>query len=758
MLLPLLAGRQLGLRLLLPHSSVYTLRSVAANAAAAAAAAARLQSRHSSSSSNSSSSNSSSSRAALRGVEEELLQQLQLPRRLTVDEVLQSIQRLLQRQYTSFAHPSCSSSSNSSSSSSSSSNINTSILPDEFVAFISSAAAAAAQQQQQHHVLLNDSRFKQLLQQLRSRLLGFSVPQLYRLLLALARLQHCPGDVVSRVLSILSKTDESAAAGPLQQLTPKQLAQLPLLLAAATGCCSPTLSSCSYQQQQQQQQQQHIPKADLAAFLQIYSQYVCRLLQQQQHFLGGEGEAFTATDTAAAAAGAAAAGDTAAAAAAAATFTAEDLSFLLVGFSSLRVRHLLLINLAADALRLQLALQFGGPTAPQQQQQQQQQQGEEMQQQQLMLLPLSSVLLALATLGATNGPALQEVSYQLARVTPLLSVSRLSDCLVAVAALQNNPSTGLSLNLLSEVERQLAERAWSCSFSDAVTAAWAAVALQLHRGSHRLLLPLLQQLQLLQQQGAIDTEDMWGELPLRLQQLSLELCLDPQAKPLLQQQQQQQWLQQQQQQLLQQEQQQEGALQGPPSIGTYPTSTLQRGSSRAAAAAAATAAAAACLCVWGEAAETQRDEKEMLLEQEIQDFIEQESVRQRLLLTVDARLQQQQQQQQQQEGEEEQQQQQQQEEEEEEQQQQQQLADEATFQRVEVSVHFKGFPCLRTYRVGSLFVWPSTKAADTAAAGAAGAAAGAAGAAAGATVTAADVLQAEQQRGSSNASTLADMH
>ena len=64
----------------------------------------------------------------------------------------------------------------------------------------------------------------------------------------------------------------------------------------------------------------------------------------------------------------------------------------------------------------------------------------------------------------------------------------------------------LLLLLLQEAERQLSERAWSCCFSDAMTAAWAAVALQLHRGSHRLMLLLLQQLQQQQQQGALTTE------------------------------------------------------------------------------------------------------------------------------------------------------------------------------------------------------------------------------------------------------------
>ncbi|CDJ61687.1 hypothetical protein, conserved [Eimeria maxima] len=144
----------------------------------------------------------------------------------------------------------------------------------------------------------------------------------------------------------------------------------------------------------------------------------------------------------------------------------------------------------------------------------------------------------------------------------------------------------------------------------------------------------------------------------------------------------------------------------------------------------------------GEAAETQQDEKQALLEQEIEDFLAQESIRERLLLTVDARLQQQQQQQQQQQHQQQQQQdeeEQQQDEDEQQQQQQQeleQLADKESLKRVGVSVHFKDFPCLRTYRVASLFVWPTAAAA---------AAATAAGGAAGATVTAEEVLQGEQQ-------------
>ena len=64
----------------------------------------------------------------------------------------------------------------------------------------------------------------------------------------------------------------------------------------------------------------------------------------------------------------------------------------------------------------------------------------------------------------------------------------------------------LLLLLLQEVEGQLALRASSCPLFDAATAAWAAVTLQLHRGSPRLLQELLQQIQLLQQQGAFTSE------------------------------------------------------------------------------------------------------------------------------------------------------------------------------------------------------------------------------------------------------------
>ncbi|CDJ45286.1 hypothetical protein, conserved [Eimeria tenella] len=673
------------------------LRGFAADAPTAAAAASQgwqVWVQHRSNSSSSSSSSSSAS-GGLRGVEEELLLQLQQQKRLTVEEVLQSTQRLLQRQHTSFAHPS-SSSSNSSSSSSS-------ILPNEFVAFLSAAAAAAAEQQQRH-VLLSDSRFQQLLQQLRSRLIGFDAPQLFRLLLSLARLQHCPPEVLERLLYILGGPKGGPPRGlagapllPLQQLSPKQLAQLPLLLAAATGSCDPTLSrSCSAQQQQQQQQQRHLllqpPGSELQAFLQVYVQRVCELLRLQQEALGPSPEA--------SAAAAAAKSDAAAAAAAAGYFAAEDLCLLLIGMSSLGFRHLLLTDLAADALRLQLLLQFGGPTAPEelQQQQQQQQQPEEMVQQQLMLLPLPSVLLSLATLGSTNATAITEISYQLLRVAPLLSVSRLTDCLLALATLQTNPSAVPSLALLSEVEKQLTKRAFSCSLSDAVTAAFAAVALQLHRGSQQLLLELLQQTELLQQQDDLGAEDAWGELPLRQQQIALELSLDPKAKPLRE--------------LLQQK--------GLGHFAAFPA-TLR-----------------------GEAVETQNEGREKVLLQEIEEFLQQEDVRHRLLLSVDALLQQQQKPQQKQQPQPEQQHQQQHQQPEQQQQQQQQEdfgeVEEASLRRVALSVQLKDFPCLRTYRVASLFVWPS---------------AAAAAAAAEAAAAAAEVLQHEQQGGSSSSNSLA---
>ncbi|OEH77402.1 hypothetical protein cyc_02218 [Cyclospora cayetanensis] len=138
----------------------------------------------------------------------------------------------------------------------------------------------------------------------------------------------------------------------------------------------------------------------------------------------------------------------------------------------------------------------------------------------------------MATLGVTNGLAILELSYQLTRVCRLLSPSQLADCLLALATLRTNPSAAPSLALLSELERCLASDASSCSASDAVTAAWAAVALQLHRGAADLLLLLLQQVDLLRQQRAFSTEDDWEELDLRLQQIRLEICLDPQAKRL----------------------------------------------------------------------------------------------------------------------------------------------------------------------------------------------------------------------------------
>ncbi|CDJ66051.1 hypothetical protein, conserved, partial [Eimeria necatrix] len=246
-----------------------------------------------------------------------------------------------------------------------------------------------------------------------------------------------------------------------------------------------------------------------------------------------------------------------------------------------------------------------------------------------------------------------------------------------------------------EVEKQLAKRAFSCSLSDAVTAAFAAVALQLHRGSQQLLLELLQQTELLQQQDDLDAEDAWGELPLRQQQIALELSLDPKAKPLRE--------------LLQQK--------GLGHFAAFPA-TLR-----------------------GEAVETQNEGKEKVLLQEIEEFLQQEDVRHRLLLTVDALLQQQQkpQQKQQQQPEQQHQQQHQQPEQQQQQQQQQQDVEEASLRRVALSVQLKDFPCLRTYRVASLFLWPSAAAAAAAAAEAA----------------AAEVLQHEQQGGSSSSNSLA---
>ncbi|KAL8426489.1 hypothetical protein Efla_001791 [Eimeria flavescens] len=633
--------------------------SPAAAAAAAGRAAAReawLQQRSlSGSSSNSSSSSGSSS--SWRGVEQQLLEQLQQQRGLKLDEVLQAMQKLLQRQHTSFAHPGASSSSSSSST----------ILPDEFVAFISTAAAAAADQQQRLR-LLGDGRLQQLLQRLRGRLVGFSVQQLFRLCIALARLQHCPQEVLTRMLYILKGAPGSAGGPPdgrpLRQLSPRQLAQLPVLLAAATGCCDPAVSRCSSRHSaQQQQQEQQQSKDEMHAFLEVYGQHVVALLLQQQQALN-----HTANPDAAVAP--AAASDTQEAAAAA-HFTAEDLCMLLIGSASLGFRHLSLIDLAAGALRLLLALHYGGPTAPEQQQLQQLllQQGEEMQQQQLMLLPLPSVLLSLATLGASNGSAFLEISYHLTRIAPLLSLSKLTDCLLALASLRTNPSASPSLALLSEVERQLSERAASCSLTDAVKAAWAAVALQLHRGEPRLLLQLLQQFQMLQQQREADwIEDDWGELPMQLRQVSLELCLDPRAQKLRQ--------------VLLRERLGE--------LIAFPVS------------------------VCGEAAET-ADATEAKLAEEVEQLLLQGDVLHRLLLTVDARLEQRQQQQQQQQQEQE-------------QQQEERLhaedADVDRFKRVAASVQLRDFPSLNTYRVSSLIRWPAAAAGAAAEAGAAAAAGG----------------------------------
>ncbi|XP_026194246.1 uncharacterized protein LOC34619102, partial [Cyclospora cayetanensis] len=650
-------------------------------AAASAARLAWLQARSTSSKSNASSASNTSS---IRGVEEEMLLQLQQQRRPTLDEVLNGIQRLLQRQHTSFAHPTCGSSS---------SNASTSILPDEFVAFLSSAAAAASEQQQQQR-LLADTMFQQLLQRLRSRLVGFSVPQLFRLLVALARLQHSPQEILSRMLHLLgggAAASQAIEAPPLQQLTPRQLSQLPVLLAAATRSCCCLLShrgACSggqqmQQQMQQQIQQQHLAQSGLQEFLKVYAQHVRSLLQQQQLALGASAAntAASAADTAASAADtAASAANTAASAAdtaAAGQFAAEDLCVLLIGLSSLGQRIPSFADLAADALRLQLALHFGGPTAPDLQLQQEP--SEATLQQQLMLLPLSSVLLSMATLGVTNGLAILELSYQLTRVCRLLSPSQLADCLLALATLRTNPSAAPSLALLSELERCLASDASSCSASDAVTAAWAAVALQLHRGAADLLLLLLQQVDLLRQQRAFSTEDDWEELDLRLQQIRLEICLDPQAKRLRE--------------MLEREGLSDLAA-------AYPTSSC------------------------GEAVEAQAPEAQKRLEEEVEELLQHDGLRHRLLLTVDAHLQQQ-----------------------EKQQQDQEKADtsESSLRRVAMSLQFRGFPCLHTYRAASLFRWPSTAAA---------AAAAEVSEATGGTEPAAAVLKAEQLGGDSASRTL----
>ncbi|KAL8273129.1 hypothetical protein Esti_002887 [Eimeria stiedai] len=687
-----------GRRLLLSASRS---RPAAAAAGRAAARAAWTRSRTLSSSSSSSS----------RGVEEELLQQLQQQRRLSLEEVLQATQRLLQRQHTSFAHPGASSSSSRSRSSSSRSRSSSSstVLPDEFVAFISAAAAAAAEQQQRL-LLLQDIRFQQLLQQLRARLVGFSVPQLFRLCVALARLQHCPHEVLSRILYLLggppNPTEGPREGLPLKQLSPRQLAQLPVLLAAATGSCDPAVPRCSSRPSEFQQQQHEQDKDSVRGFLAVYGQHVLALLQQQQQALN-ESASSGGVAGAAAVGEAAAAATAATTAAAAAHFTAEDLCMLLVGSSSLRYRQPPVVNAAAAALQLLLALQFGGPTAPEQrQQQQQQQQGEEIQQQQLMLLPLSSVLLSLGTLGADNGSAIVEVSHQLTRIAPLLSVSKLADCLLALASLQGNPSASLSLALLSVVESQLVERASSCSKADAVTAAWAAVALQLHRGDPALVQQLLRQVQLLQHEEVYTAEEEWRELPVRLRQVSLELCLDPRARRLRQ--------------LLQQE--------GLGDFVAFPDSLS------------------------AEATELP-EEEETGFEEEIEQFLQRADVRNRLLLTVDARLQQQQAQQEQQQQEQQQAQQEQLQQEQQQQQEQQVVlegeeADRDSFERIAASVELKHFPSLRTYRLLSLFRWPA------AAAAAAPAAAARAMSATEGTSIAAAVHEAEQRGGDFSTRTL----
>ncbi|EPR64568.1 hypothetical protein TGGT1_273885 [Toxoplasma gondii GT1] len=432
------------------------------------------------------------------------------PSPLSLETVLQILDfRLKEKQFVSFAHehehnhPAAS----------------VGMSPGEFVVALNRVAAcvvsreartereageveAAAQSLPGQDSVWRDIRFQRFLARLKKRLLAFKPGDLHRTLVAFSRLKYCPDDLLSSILRLLDSPPSASVSDDQHQeaspdgfaaLSPQQLSQLPVLLCPLSHGAS---------------------REVLQEFLRSY----CRFLSSSPPSsvsvpagTKGSGQELTSPPPARVDA-----------------CSLQELSFIVLGLSTLGFRDLPFLGLLAHAVQTKVATHplflqlsrdssksrgtLGDVTHS---------------------VSLTTALLSFATLGVVHPRLYQEIFRALRGALHCLPPSQLANIALALATLTREPANPFPLTFLSALEDVVAERCMLMDGEDALTTAWAGCALNLHQGNATLFRRLLSQcvLSLASAERQGDTSAALSkQQKQQLAQIRLDLLLSPSPK------------------------------------------------------------------------------------------------------------------------------------------------------------------------------------------------------------------------------------
>ncbi|CBZ53597.1 conserved hypothetical protein [Neospora caninum Liverpool] len=390
---------------------------------------------------------------------------LREPAPLSLEDVLQILDfRLREKHFVSFAHehehnhPAAS----------------IGLAPGEFVVALNRVAAAAAEAAGQTESVWRDIRFQKFLARLKKRLLAFKPAELYRTLVAFSRLAHCPEDILSSILRLLDSSppasgaegDLCASAVPedgLAALSPQQLSHFPVLLCPLSHGAS---------------------REVIQEFLQSYCRFLSSSSPSSPSSVSSSSPSSPSSHSSVADEGDEMLGSLPARLE---MFSLQELSFIVLGLSTVGFRDLPFLGVLAHAVQTKISSDPFFASAPRQTSTR----GslEDVTQS----LPLAVSLLSFATLGVVKPRMYQEIFTALRGRLRFLPPSQLANITLALATLTREPANPFPLAFLSVVEDALEARCVAMDGEDTLTAAWAACALNLHQGNPALFRRLVAQ-------------------------------------------------------------------------------------------------------------------------------------------------------------------------------------------------------------------------------------------------------------------------